>query len=187
MRSADSEQLAVVAFRERGGVAHQTDHEGARGRNLPFGRRESGSICAPQLDRDLAIGRAPFAQVQRPEHQVEARQPIGGERPAARQRPRCPAEQATVEAQQAGDAGKEVFVERDDGGKRPPRRCLAQPQPMFAGRIRHNNMASVDPGQICEQRAERARIDRGCGLESLRRGVENDRDGGQVWAPDDRF
>lgn len=58
---------------------------------------------------------------------------------------------------------------------------------MLAGRIGDDNMASVDPGQVREQRAQRTRIDRGGGLESIRCGVENDRDGGQLRAPDDRL
>jgi hypothetical protein len=58
---------------------------------------------------------------------------------------------------------------------------------MFAGRIPDDDMASVDPGQVGEQRAERAWIDRGGGLVSLRCGVQNDRDGGQLGAPDDRL
>ncbi len=58
---------------------------------------------------------------------------------------------------------------------------------MLAARIGDDNMASIDPGQVSEQRAQRARIDRGGGLESIRRGVQNDRDGGQLRAPDNRF
>jgi len=58
---------------------------------------------------------------------------------------------------------------------------------MFAGRVGDDDMASVDPGQVGEQRAKRARIDRGGGRESLRRGVQNDRDGGQLRVPDDRL
>lgn len=58
---------------------------------------------------------------------------------------------------------------------------------MFAGRIPDDDMASIDPGMVGEQRAERARIDRGGGLVALRRGVQNDRDGGQLRAPDDRL
>jgi len=57
---------------------------------------------------------------------------------------------------------------------------------MLAGRIGDDNMPSIDPGQVGEQRAECARIDRSGGLESIRRGVENDRDGGQFRAPNDR-
>lgn len=58
---------------------------------------------------------------------------------------------------------------------------------MFASRIPDDDMAPIGPGQVGEQRAERARIDRGGGLVSLRRGVQNDRDGGQLRAPDDRL
>ena len=58
---------------------------------------------------------------------------------------------------------------------------------MLSGCIGDNDMASVDPGQIGEQRAERARIDRGGGRKSLRCGVQDDRDGGQLGAPDDRL
>lgn len=57
---------------------------------------------------------------------------------------------------------------------------------MLAGRICDDDMASFDAGEISEQRAERVRIDRGSGLESVRRGVEDDRDGGQFGAPDYR-
>ena len=58
---------------------------------------------------------------------------------------------------------------------------------MLAGRVSDDNMASVDPGQVREQRAERARIDRGGSLEFIRCGVDNDRDGGQLWTPDGRL
>ena len=92
-----------------------------------------------------------------------------------------------MEAQQAGDACDEILVERDDRGERPAGCRLAQPQPMFAGRIPDDDMASVDPGQVGEKRTKRARIDRGGGLEPIRRGVEDDRDGGQLRAPDDRL
>jgi hypothetical protein len=91
-----------------------------------------------------------------------------------------------VEAQQTGDPREEILVERDDGGERLAGLRIAQPQPMFAGRIGDNDVASVDPGLVGEQRAERARIDRGDGLVSLRRGVQNDRDGGQFRAPNNR-
>ncbi|BCI71974.1 hypothetical protein SPKIRA_28040 [Sphingomonas paucimobilis] len=91
-----------------------------------------------------------------------------------------------MEAQQAGDAGKEVLVERDDCGKRPAGRRVAQPKPMLSGRIGDDDMASVDPSFVGEQLAESSWIDRG-GLEFFRRGVENDRDGGQLRAPDDRL
>jgi hypothetical protein len=57
---------------------------------------------------------------------------------------------------------------------------------MLAGRVSDDDMASVDPGQVGEQRAECARINRSGGLESIRRGVENDRDGGPFRAPNDR-
>ncbi len=58
---------------------------------------------------------------------------------------------------------------------------------MLARRVGDDDMAAVDPGQVGEQRAQRARIDRGGGLESFRCCVENDRDGGQLRAPDDRL
>ncbi|GGO91679.1 hypothetical protein GCM10011329_06930 [Stakelama pacifica] len=58
---------------------------------------------------------------------------------------------------------------------------------MLAGHIGHNDMASVDPGQVGEQRAKRARIDWGSGRKSLRCGVQDDRDGGQLGAPNDRL
>ena len=58
---------------------------------------------------------------------------------------------------------------------------------MLASRIGDDNMATVYPSQVNEQRAERARIDRGGGLKSLRCCVEDDRDGGQLRAPDDRL
>ena len=92
-----------------------------------------------------------------------------------------------METQQAGDAGDEILVERDDRGERSADLRVAQPQPMLAGRIGRDDMASVDPGHVGEQRAERARINRGGGLEALRRGVQNDRDGGQLRTPDDRL
>jgi hypothetical protein len=53
-----------------------------------------------------------------------------------------------VKAQQAGDAGEEILVERDDRGERLARLGVAQPQAMFAGRIGDDDMASVDPGQV---------------------------------------
>jgi hypothetical protein len=92
-----------------------------------------------------------------------------------------------VEPQQAGDAGDEILVERDNRGERFARCRIAQPQPMLAGRVGDDDVAPVDSGQVGEQRAERARIDRGGGLESLRCGVEDDRDGGQLRAPGDRL
>jgi hypothetical protein len=92
-----------------------------------------------------------------------------------------------VEAQQAGDAGDEIPVERDDGGERAARLGVPQPQPMLARCVGDDDMASVDSGLVGEQRTERARIDRGGGLVSLRRGVQNDRDGGQLRAPNDRL
>lgn len=92
-----------------------------------------------------------------------------------------------MEAQEAGDAGEEILVERDDRGERPSRRRVAQPQPMLAGRVRDDDMATFDPGKVGEQRAQRARIDPGGGLESLRCCVENDRDGGQFRSPNDRL
>ena len=58
---------------------------------------------------------------------------------------------------------------------------------MLAGRIGDDDMASVDPGQVGEQCAERARVDRSSGFETFRRGFQNDRDGGQLRAPDDRL
>lgn len=64
-----------------------------------------------------------------------------------------------MEAQQAGDAREEILVEWDDCRERTAGRCLAQPQPMLSGRIGDDDMAPLDPGQIGEQRAERARID----------------------------
>ena len=92
-----------------------------------------------------------------------------------------------METQQARDAGDEILVERDDGGERLTGRRRAEPKPMLARSVGDDDMASVDAGQVGEQRAERARIDRRGGLESIRRGVENDRDGGQLRAPDDRL
>ena len=92
-----------------------------------------------------------------------------------------------MKAQQARDPGDEVLVERNDRGERLARCRIAQPQPMLAGRVGDDDMAAVDPGQVGEQRAQRARRDRGGGLKSLRRGVENDRDGGQLRVPDDRL
>lgn len=92
-----------------------------------------------------------------------------------------------MKAQQAGDARNEILIKWNYRSERPAGCRLAQPQPMFAGRIPDDDMASVDPGQVGEQRAERAWIDRGGGLVSLRRGVQNDRDGGQLRAPDDRL
>ena len=57
---------------------------------------------------------------------------------------------------------------------------------MLAGRICDDDMASFNSGLIGEQSAERAWIDRSGGLEAIRCGVENDRDGGQFRAPDYR-
>ena len=73
-----------------------------------------------------------------------------------------------------------------NSGEQVTRCRIAQPQPMLAGRIGDDDMASVDSSQIGEQRAERARIDRRGGLEPIRCGVENDRDGRQLRAPYDR-
>lgn len=92
-----------------------------------------------------------------------------------------------MEAQQAGDARDEILVERNDGGERAAGLGVTQPKPMLAGRVGDDDMASVDPGLVGEQRAERARIDRGSGRKSLRCSVQDDRDGGQLGAPDDRF
>lgn len=58
---------------------------------------------------------------------------------------------------------------------------------MFACRIGDDDVASVDASQVGEQRAERARIDRSGAPILTRRCVQNDRDGGQLWAPDDRL
>jgi hypothetical protein len=62
-----------------------------------------------------------------------------------------------VKAQQARDPGDEVLVERNDRGERLARCRIAQPQPMLAGRVGDDDMAAVDPGQVGEQRAQRAR------------------------------
>ena len=102
------------------------------------------------------------------------------------ERPGRPAEQATVETQQAGDAGDEILVERNDRGERLALCGIAQPKPMLACRVGDDHMASFDPRHVGEQSAERARINRRGGRKSIRRGVENDRDGGQLRAPDDR-
>lgn len=91
-----------------------------------------------------------------------------------------------MEAQQADDAREKILVERDHGGKRTARLRIAQPQPMLTGGIGDDDMAPVDAGPIGEQRAECARIDRGGRLESIRCGVENDRDSGQFRTPDYR-
>jgi hypothetical protein len=103
-------------------------------------------VVAPQLGRDLAIGRTAVAQVERAQDQVEARQPIGGERPTARQRSGRTAEQAAVEAQQAGNAREEILVEGDDGGERAVGLRIAQPQPMLARRVGDDDMAPFDAG-----------------------------------------
>ena len=58
---------------------------------------------------------------------------------------------------------------------------------MLARCVGHDDMASVDPGMVGKQRAERARIGRGRGLKFLRCCVQNDRDGGQVRTPGDRL
>ena len=58
---------------------------------------------------------------------------------------------------------------------------------MLAGRIGDNDMASFNSSLVGEQRTEGARINRSGGFESIRCGVENDRDGGQLRAPDDRL
>lgn len=92
-----------------------------------------------------------------------------------------------MEAQQAGDPGEEVLVQRNDRRKRSARLGVAQPEPMLAGRIGNYDMPAVDTGQIGEQRAERARIDRRSVAETLRRGVEDNGDGGQFRAPGNRL
>ena len=70
-----------------------------------------------------------------------------------------------MEAQQARNTRDEILVERDNGD---------------------DDVASVDARFVGEQCAECARIDRSGSLESFRRGVQNDRDGGQLGTPDDR-
>lgn len=184
--STDAEQLAIVAIHHGDAVADQTHDERARRRHFPVARGKPGGILAPQLGRDLAVGRAVLPQVHRAEYQVEPCQPISGEWPAARQRPRRPAEQAAVEAQQARNTRDEILVERDNGSERPARLRIAQPKPMLAGCIGDDDVASVDARFVGEQCAECARIDRSGSLESFRRGVQNDRDGGQLGTPDDR-
>jgi hypothetical protein len=57
---------------------------------------------------------------------------------------------------------------------------------MLPGRIGDDDMTSVDASHVGEQRAKRARIDRDGSFESIRCGIENDRDGGQFRAPDYR-
>ncbi|WP_158298496.1 MULTISPECIES: hypothetical protein [unclassified Sphingobium] len=54
---------------------------------------------------------------------------------------------------------------------------------MLAGRIGDDDMATVNPCQVGEQRAERARINRRSAVESFWCCVEDDRDGGQFRAP----
>lgn len=83
-----------------------------------------------------------------------------------------------METQQAGDACEEILVERNDGGERLAGLRIAQPQPMFAGRISYDDVTAFDAGLVRKQRADRARIDCGGGLEPVRRGIEDDRDGG---------
>lgn len=146
--SANAEQLAVVAVHHRDAVTDQSDHERTRGRHLPVARGQPRRFVASQRDRDLAIGRAAITQVERAEHQVEPREPVSRQRPSPRQRAGGAAEQTAVKAQQAGDAGEEILVERDDRGERLARLGVAQPQAMFAGRIGDDDMASVDPGQV---------------------------------------
>jgi hypothetical protein len=92
-----------------------------------------------------------------------------------------------MEAQQAGDAGDEILVERYDGGERLTGCRRAEPKPMLARCIGDDDMATVDPGEVCKQRTQRTRIDRGGGFKSFRRCVQNDRDGGQLRAPDNRL
>ncbi|WP_287459688.1 hypothetical protein [Sphingomonas sp.] len=58
---------------------------------------------------------------------------------------------------------------------------------MLSARIIDDDVAAFDPGQVREQRAQRTRIDRGGGRKSLRRSVQNNRDGGKLRAPDDRL
>lgn len=92
-----------------------------------------------------------------------------------------------MEAQQARDARGEVFIKRDDRSERLARCGIAEPQPMLAGCVGDNYMATVNPGQVGENCPERARIDRRGGLKSLRCCVENDCDGGQLRTPDNRL
>ena len=92
-----------------------------------------------------------------------------------------------METQQARNASDEIFVERNDGGERLAGRYRAEPKPMLSRCVGYDDMAPVDPGQVRKQRSQRARIDRGRCLESLRCGVQNDRDGGQLRAPGDRL
>ena len=180
-----AKNLQIAAVNE-GKAAFDEGDDGIAQRRCPPGL---GVDARRAVERggDLAIGRTAVAQVERAEHKVEPGKPVGGERPATRQRTRRATEQTAMEAQQAGDAGEEILVERDDCCERPARRRVAQPQPMLSGCIGDNDMASVDPGQIGVQRAERARIDRGGGRKSLRCGVQDDRDGGQFGAPDHRL
>lgn len=51
-----------------------------------------------------------------------------------------------METQQAGDAGDEVLVERNDSGEPLTGRRIAQPQPMLTGRVGDDDMAPFDPG-----------------------------------------
>jgi hypothetical protein len=58
---------------------------------------------------------------------------------------------------------------------------------MLTCSIGNHDVTTFDPGLIGEERAERARIDRGGGRISLRRCIQDDRDGGQLRTPDDRL
>lgn len=58
---------------------------------------------------------------------------------------------------------------------------------MLTSGVGDDDVASVDPGQIGKQCAERARINRGRSLKSFRSGAKNDRDCGQFRTPGDRL
>ena len=92
-----------------------------------------------------------------------------------------------MEAREARHPGSEILVERDEGGERCAGCWITQPQPVIARGIGDDDMATVGARLVEEQRAERMRIDALRALKPLRRGIENDGDGGQFGPPDRLF
>lgn len=123
--SADAEQFAIVAVHQRGRITDKPDHERSRRGDLPLCGGKSGLILPAKYNCYLPIGRAALAQIKGAQHQVEARQSIGRQRPTAWEWSRRAAEQPAVKTQQARDAREEILVERDDSGERLARSGIA--------------------------------------------------------------